>query len=182
MKTLKKDGINEKLLLETLAYIETHPQDWEQGSWRCGTGMCFAGHAALTLSDSTPIITVDSAMRRVLNKVFGLGKPLGPNEQKRWEFWGTHSDSLKPKRGEDAHRSVNPLSGKPFSYVPISERAENLLGHDAVFPSGGGNLFAGSNRLHQLRRHIAGVLEISLPELNRRLDEIIAEKRWKRPA
>lgn len=62
---------NEKLLLETLEYIKTHPQFWEQSAWgiwtnevtghpeiilttvameeinSCGSAFCFAGHAAL---------------------------------------------------------------------------------------------------------------------------------------
>lgn len=38
--------INAALLRQTLEQIETHPETWEQGSYRCGTGMCFAGWAA----------------------------------------------------------------------------------------------------------------------------------------
>lgn len=34
---------NATLLREVLAQIETHPETWKQGDWRCGTGMCFAG-------------------------------------------------------------------------------------------------------------------------------------------
>lgn len=34
---------NIELLDETLAHIEAHPETWKQGSWRCETGMCFAG-------------------------------------------------------------------------------------------------------------------------------------------
>lgn len=47
--TKPKTGVNVELLNETLAYIETHPEDWRQGEYRCGSGMCFAGWAA-TLS------------------------------------------------------------------------------------------------------------------------------------
>lgn len=39
--------INVPLLKETLAYIEAHPEEWDQSKWRCGTGACFAGHAAI---------------------------------------------------------------------------------------------------------------------------------------
>jgi hypothetical protein len=38
---------NVHLLQQTLSYIETHPEEWQQGEWRCGTNACFAGHAAL---------------------------------------------------------------------------------------------------------------------------------------
>jgi hypothetical protein len=39
--------INTDLLTKTLAYIEEHPEEWNQENWRCGTQCCFAGHAAL---------------------------------------------------------------------------------------------------------------------------------------
>ncbi len=38
---------NVPLLRQTMAHIEAHPEEWYQGSWRCDTGMCFAGHAAI---------------------------------------------------------------------------------------------------------------------------------------
>lgn len=38
--------INVPLLEQTLAQIEAHPETWDQGSFRCGTGMCFAGWTA----------------------------------------------------------------------------------------------------------------------------------------
>lgn len=63
-------AVNEELLRETLEYIKTHPQQWNQGVWfvwtndvgetvldslnikveeqnSCGSAFCFAGHAAL---------------------------------------------------------------------------------------------------------------------------------------
>src|SRR5262245_40429507 len=38
---------NAALLNETLAYIEAHPDEWDQAHWHCGTTCCFAGRAAL---------------------------------------------------------------------------------------------------------------------------------------
>ena len=38
---------NVKLLRETLAYIEAHPEEWDQANWYCGTSACFAGRACL---------------------------------------------------------------------------------------------------------------------------------------
>ena len=40
-------ALNVDLLDRTLAYIEAHPDEHDQGTWRCGTAMCFAGHAAV---------------------------------------------------------------------------------------------------------------------------------------
>lgn len=36
---------NVALLRQTLAHIETHPEEWNQQVYRCRTGMCFAGWA-----------------------------------------------------------------------------------------------------------------------------------------
>lgn len=36
---------NAPLLLKTLHHIEAFPQQWDQGVYRCGTAMCFAGTA-----------------------------------------------------------------------------------------------------------------------------------------
>jgi len=36
---------NLAFLHQTLEYIKTHPNQWNQATWRCGTGMCFAGWA-----------------------------------------------------------------------------------------------------------------------------------------
>src|SRR4051812_40565249 len=38
---------NKELLQRTIDYIEAHPEEWDQTEWRCGTSMCFAGHAAI---------------------------------------------------------------------------------------------------------------------------------------
>lgn len=43
---------NIPLLLQTMAHIEAHPKQWNQGSWiredsDCGTAYCFAGWAAV---------------------------------------------------------------------------------------------------------------------------------------
>jgi hypothetical protein len=38
--------INVPLLKQTLAHIEANPEDWYQRTWRCKSGMCFAGWAA----------------------------------------------------------------------------------------------------------------------------------------
>jgi len=35
------------LAYATLDHIEAHPRSWHQGEWRCRSGMCFAGHAAV---------------------------------------------------------------------------------------------------------------------------------------
>lgn len=39
-------AINAVLLRKVLQQIETHPETWDQRTWRCGTAMCFAGWTA----------------------------------------------------------------------------------------------------------------------------------------
>jgi len=39
--------VNVPLLKATLAYIKTHPEEWNQAVWVCGTTACFAGRALL---------------------------------------------------------------------------------------------------------------------------------------
>lgn len=38
---------NVELLDRTLAYIEEHPEEWDQKEWVCGSTACFAGNALL---------------------------------------------------------------------------------------------------------------------------------------
>lgn len=42
MKTISPNAL---LLRRTLAHIEAHPGTWQQDTYRCETGMCFAGWA-----------------------------------------------------------------------------------------------------------------------------------------
>lgn len=37
---------NVALLKQTLAYIEAHPEEWNQEVYHCRSAACFAGHAA----------------------------------------------------------------------------------------------------------------------------------------
>jgi hypothetical protein len=48
---------NLDLLERTMAHIEAHPEQHDQGSWinACGTTFCFAGHAALLAGASKPL-------------------------------------------------------------------------------------------------------------------------------
>lgn len=38
------DSEGKDLLTAAMAQVETHPETWEQGSWRCDSGFCLAGH------------------------------------------------------------------------------------------------------------------------------------------
>lgn len=51
-----ENGVNVPLLRQTLDYIKTHPQEWDQEVWRwvtdCGTVACFAGTACRLNGDT----------------------------------------------------------------------------------------------------------------------------------
>jgi hypothetical protein len=36
---------NLELLDDVMQHIDTHPEEWDQANWFCGTTACFAGHA-----------------------------------------------------------------------------------------------------------------------------------------
>jgi hypothetical protein len=38
---------NLDLIDAVMDHIDTHPEEWDQERWLCGTAACFAGHAAL---------------------------------------------------------------------------------------------------------------------------------------
>lgn len=54
--------VNVALLDQVMAHIEANPHDWEQGDYRCSTGMCFAGWA-VELSGGTWVTDRDSRWR-----------------------------------------------------------------------------------------------------------------------
>lgn len=45
-----RDHTGLKLLDAALTYIEFHPSEWDQRVYRCRTGMCLAGHIAITMA------------------------------------------------------------------------------------------------------------------------------------
>lgn len=49
---------NIPLLRKTLEHIESHPEEWDQSKWHCGTKFCFAGHACMINGDESPSPTL----------------------------------------------------------------------------------------------------------------------------
>lgn len=39
----ERDVVNDELLLDVYGQIVEHPDTWTQWTWRCGSGLCFAG-------------------------------------------------------------------------------------------------------------------------------------------
>jgi len=106
---------NVPLLRKVMEHIEAHPEQHVQRSWRCGTGMCFAGWAAdfsglewvydpdhldaeLVYTDDDAVLTaalweVDEVNgRTAVPVVYAAQRVLGLTaRQARWLFASTHS-------------------------------------------------------------------------------------------
>lgn len=39
-------AVNAEALLDAVDHVKAHPEEWDQDEYRCGTGMCIAGHGA----------------------------------------------------------------------------------------------------------------------------------------
>lgn len=127
--------INVGLLKETLAHIEANPQEWEQGAWRCKTGMCFAGHAAALAG----------------------GQWLFPNAEELDEdgLGGDAMVAMVPTPAEIADGYTQLYEDEkraPVEVIFAADRARRVLGLTSGERS---RLFAGNNTLTDLRRIVA---------------------------
>lgn len=86
------------LLDAVISQIETHPERWHQGDWRCGSGLCVAGW------------TAELAGGRWLES--------DP------ESWASHMLVPEPDDPDDEVRAVHGIG----QGVGVAERAQRLLG------------------------------------------------------
>jgi hypothetical protein len=100
---------NMDLIARTLGQIIVNPEEWTQATWRCGSGMCFAGHAAAlsghqfaapanslyaeyvfddegeALWDEVEKIVVEDAMKTVKSLIQGVNRTIEEgNNPGRW--------------------------------------------------------------------------------------------------
>jgi hypothetical protein len=112
---------------KVLDHIAKHPGDWNQGDWRCDSGMCFAGWAA-QLAGGKWVMAADA-----------IGQPELLHANK--------SDDPEDIRHTARRGFDEPLLAGEF--VSARARAQRLLGltdYEAGF------LFAGTNTMPTLRR------------------------------
>ena len=57
--------MNIELLDRALAYIDKHPEEWDQRTWDCGTAACIAGHTARLSGESLPVMAPQTIILRV---------------------------------------------------------------------------------------------------------------------
>lgn len=66
-----------RLLDAALTYIEYHPNEWDQKTYRCGTGMCLAGHIAVTIAGGElkrPQDRTNDILRRTQGEAWSYGE------------------------------------------------------------------------------------------------------------
>lgn len=113
------------LAQQTLAHIQEHSNEWEQGSWRCGTGMCYAGHA-LTLA----------------------GREWALPEPSTLQPWKNSLIKANPGDPSETHWFDSTLG---IDVTTASDAAERLLG---LTKTEADVLFAGSNTFDDLRWNV----------------------------
>jgi hypothetical protein len=127
---------NIELLEETYRFIEANPQHWNQRSWRCKTGMCFAGWAAELaggewLLDARKAFTYDS------------------------DTVDMAGDYLVPAEGDvKRYKRTLVVEGETLEGTHVEDRAARVLGLNYEESEA---LFDGSNDLEDLRRVIDDV-------------------------
>lgn len=124
---------NVDLLEKTYAYIEANPQHWNQGTWRCKTGMCFAGWAA-SLAGGEWVVETNEGRHNLAGGFYAA------------------EDYLVPEPG-DEERDIRTiyLDSKTLRATHVQDRARRLLGleHDEAEA-----LFSGDNDLDNIRDEI----------------------------
>jgi hypothetical protein len=116
------------LVQRVLAQIETHPETWKQSTWRCETGMCFAGWAveltgrrwAFPTDPNTPFGTVNSCL--VLAE---------PDDEDAWRHWKSPIETIR--------------------VTSAGNVAARLLGLDEAEAD---TFFSAGNDLNQLRAYV----------------------------
>lgn len=130
------------LLEETLQFIKDNPVEWNQASWRCGSGMCFAGHA-VTLAGGSWATNPGSEYSGWLLAEPGEGGSMSMRvDAKGWAIdldW--ESDG-----GNGGVREVR--------CVPAEYRARRLLGLTAEESD---RLFEGDNSLEDIEADIGAI-------------------------
>lgn len=124
---------NVPLLKRTLAHIKANPSGWNQDNWRCGTGMCFAGRAAILAG----------------------GTWYSPDPDERGIYEGLPVAVLMLADGDDDPEDVAVLPNGT-RVVHVRDRAQRILGltyDDAE------ELFAASNMLWNLETIVATLPE-----------------------
>lgn len=136
---------NVRLLKRTLTHVEQHPEEWDQASWRCRTGMCFAGHA-LTLKGAKWITGPAHEYSEMLVPTPAEMRVTGPR---------------KPAKNGDAPYYTQGVvqffryRGRWVAGTPAEVRAEAILGlttHQAA------DLFRGSNTLQELQGQVESLV------------------------
>lgn len=110
-------SFNEQLASNALKRIKETPWEWEQETWRCASGMCFAGFVAMEARakwastsdhDDTNVITPDGDFMDV--QEFAAQELGVYHDNSSWEFFTPTNtiESLEAKIAARASRDQQP--------------------------------------------------------------------------
>lgn len=145
--------LNIDLLDKTMNYIIEHPEEHDQGMWRCGTSRCFAGWAC-TLDGAVPEIPEDYLPYWKINWRSEMSD--GERTRERFiEYYTTTAYGYGPSRAAEMADALYP--NKSDTVIPpgltaqektdIASYARQALGLDSRSAD---ILFAGENSLRGL--------------------------------
>lgn len=163
-------------LILTFAFICTHPFHWNQATWRCDTGMCFAGHAAITIAGLQPVLDLKHKDEReyaaendfewLLYAPRGWqdAVPLSEYIESYAQVDDPAPDAIKPKM----KRNV----------VNIQDYATTWLGLGQYERD---ELFSGNNDVTHIVRKISDIIGIEEDEVIKRTKQVAREQGWRWP-
>lgn len=158
---------NKKLLLETFAYICSHPGDWYQSAWRCKSGMCFAGHTAVTILGREPVVPfklldeLSVLLSDLLDAVF-VGR--SNIKVKDWAWNSIH----------EMPEAISAVLDKPIkSMEDIAIQALRLDREQAE------QLFDGDNTLTEIAEVIATLLEVEVDSVVAQAKKVAKANGWR---
>jgi hypothetical protein len=114
------EGVDIALLDAAIEQIKLHPETWEQGAWRCETGMCVAGWVVTLAGDSFayPADSPDAALVLV---------PKGTSEAVVWVDPEHHESIREGYELAFCETRANELLGFPLYGSPAIFEPRNTL-------------------------------------------------------
>lgn len=188
-EAVKFTAAQKRRLLTALAYINTHRKEWKQEVWRCGTGMCLAGHVALTLNPARPVVPYKDlieieAVKKKARGTEGWNK-LTDAERSWWQeidLAGDHLIATKNDLPEEI--TARTYRGREHQTVTVRARAEALLGElpdaKAWIKHEHRHLFSGDNTYADLIKIAATALDMSQSDVKHEVAEIAKAQGWDR--
>lgn len=115
-----RPGERRNIVLRALKQMKQWPEKWDQGSWRCGSACCFAGHLSLQAGyqwELPPWVDFEDAAGRKLRKATDSVTVVCPtNPLEKWDVQGL---AYRILNGADRSGNAEPLfdGGNTFTVI-----------------------------------------------------------------